>query len=62
MPNLFFVKGKTSRLLHDLNTTAALTAKQEAHGPHRSPEKTVQINKHIRLHHNMDLETFIKHY
>ena len=21
--------------------------KQEAHGPHRSPEKTVQINKHI---------------
>ena len=23
------------------------TYKQEAHGPHRSPEKTVQINKHI---------------
>ena len=21
--------------------------KQEAHGPHRSPEKTAQINKHI---------------
>ena len=21
--------------------------KQEAHGPHRSPEKTVHINKHI---------------
>ena len=21
--------------------------KQEAHGPHRSPEKIVQINKHI---------------
>ena len=21
--------------------------RQEAHGPHRSPEKTVQINKHI---------------
>ena len=21
--------------------------KQEAHGPHRSPEKTVQINKHM---------------
>ena len=21
--------------------------KQEAHGPHRSPEKTVQINQHI---------------
>ena len=25
---------------------------QEAHGPHRSPEKTVLINKHIQLHHN----------
>ena len=25
--------------------------KQEAHGPHRSPEKTVQINKHILLYH-----------
>ena len=25
----------------------ALHLKQEAHGPHRSPEKTVQINKHI---------------
>ena len=24
-----------------------LLEKQEAHGPHRSPEKTVQINKHI---------------
>ena len=22
-------------------------SKQEAHGPHRSPEKTVQIKKHI---------------
>mgnify|MGYP003685493129 CR=1 FL=1 len=22
-------------------------SKQETHGPHRSPEKTVQINKHI---------------
>ena len=21
--------------------------KQDAHGPHRSPDKTVQINKHI---------------
>ena len=28
--------------------------KQEAHGPHRSPEKTVQINKHIWLYHNDD--------
>ena len=27
--------------------TAAKTRKQEAHGPHRSPEKTVQINKHM---------------
>ena len=27
--------------------------KQEAHGPHRSPEKTVQI-KHILLYHNVD--------
>ena len=25
----------------------AFTIEQEAHGPHRSPEKTVQINKHI---------------
>ena len=25
---------------------------QEAHGPQRSSEKTVQINKHIRLYHN----------
>ena len=24
-----------------------VVCKQEAHGPHRSPEKTVQINKHI---------------
>ena len=30
--------------------------KQEAHGPHRSPEKTVQINKHIWLYHNVDKE------
>ena len=27
---------------------------QEAHGPHRSPEKTVQIIKRIRLYHNVD--------
>ena len=26
---------------------AELKNKQEAHVPHRSPEKTVQINKHI---------------
>ena len=30
--------------------------KQEAHGPHRSLEKTVQINKHILLYHNIDKE------
>ena len=33
---------------------------QEAHGPHHSPEKPVQINKHICwklwLNHNIDLE------
>ena len=33
--------------------------KQEAHGPHRSPEKTVQINKHICLYHKVDKK---KHY
>mgnify|MGYP003686606297 CR=1 FL=1 len=42
--------------------------KQEVHGPHRSPEKTVQINKHIRLYHNVDQEkkkniiTFMRNY
>ena len=29
-------------------------AQQEAHGPQCSPEKTVQINKHIWLYHNID--------
>ena len=28
--------------------------KQEAHGPHRSPEKIVQINKHIWLYNNIN--------
>ena len=28
--------------------------KKEAHGPHRSPVKTVKINKHIWLYHNVD--------
>ena len=28
---------------------AAVESEQEAHGPHRSPEKTVQIKKHIWL-------------
>ena len=27
---------------------------QEAHEPHCSPEKTVQINKHIRLYHHVE--------
>ena len=31
------------------------SGKQEAHGPHRSPEKNpVQFNKHIRLYHNIN--------
>ena len=30
--------------------------KQEAHGPHPSPEKTVQINNHISLDHNVVYE------
>ena len=30
--------------------------KQEAHGPHRSPGKTVQIIKQIWLYHNYDSE------
>ena len=30
--------------------------KQEAHGPHRSPEKTVQIIKQIWLYYNVDSE------
>ena len=30
------------------------SGKQEAHGPYRSPEKTVQFNKHIRLYHNIN--------
>ena len=33
---------KTSR-----NNEIMQLYKQEAHGPHRSPEKTVQINKHV---------------
>ena len=28
--------------------------KKEAHGPHCSPEKTIQIIKHIWLYHNVD--------
>ena len=32
---------------HILSKHNISISKQEAHGPHRSPEKTVQINKHI---------------
>ena len=32
---------------HDLKMTVEKCIKQEVHGPHRSSEKTVQINKHI---------------
>ena len=34
-------------LLKTENTSLESIKKQEAHGPHRSPEKTVQIDKHI---------------
>ena len=30
-----------------LKVDSGFNVEQEAHGPHRSPEKTVQINKHI---------------
>ena len=30
---------------HNFDQKACIS-EQEAHGPHRSPEKTVQINKH----------------
>ena len=33
-----------------------MTKQQEVHGPHRSPEKTVQINKHTRLYNNINKE------
>ena len=32
-----------------------LILKQEGYGPHRSPEETVKINKHIGLYHNVDI-------
>mgnify|MGYP003683194777 CR=1 FL=1 len=31
-----------------------ISLKKEAHGPHRWPEKTVQINKHIWFYQNVD--------
>ena len=40
---LFF--GKQETLSLQLHHSGDI--KQEAHGPHRSPEKTVQINKHM---------------
>ena len=36
----------TTDLVFCKNTSQVSDSKQEAHGPHRSPEKTVQINKH----------------
>ena len=41
-------------ILHSSLVVYNTLSKQEAHGPHRSPEKTVQINKHIWLYHNVD--------
>ena len=40
-----------SSFLFQTTTSENIT---KAHGPHRSPEKTVQINKHIWLYHNVD--------
>ena len=45
--NLKKTKTKKKQLL-------SVNKKQEVHGPHRSPEKTVEINKHIWLYHNVD--------
>ena len=39
-----------------LTLTFCNSLKQEAHGPHRSPEKIVQIIKQIWLYHNFDSE------
>ena len=43
-------KGGSVVLLHNITKSqmdCLSLKKQEAHGPHHSPEKTVQINKHI---------------
>ena len=40
-------KAEAAKVSLQFATEAAELKKQEAHGPHRSPEKTVQINKHI---------------
>ena len=53
-------KNNDSRNGQNFNQKSSLWAvgsgelKQEAHGPHCSPEKTVQINKHIWLYHKVD--------
>ena len=39
-----------------MNETDFSYYKQEVHGVRRLPEKTVQINKHIWLYHNIDKE------
>ena len=38
--------GRGAKILNFIYFTMA-SSEQEAHGPHRSPEKTIQINKHI---------------
>ena len=38
---------KEKSFLVEILSRVKVLTKQEAHGPHRSPEKTVQINKHI---------------
>ena len=38
-----------------MNIISIWFAKNKVHGPYRSPEKTVQINKHIWLYYNVDL-------
>ena len=48
-----------AQLMHPWETGSFFCKKekeQEAHGPHRSPEKTVQIMKQIWLYHNVDSE------
>ena len=50
-----FITTKFHEILLSGFRGVALT-RQEAHGPHRSPEKKIQINKHIWLYHNVDQE------
>ena len=44
---LFSTLKQVVRFLNICTIAMVFNHKQEAHGPHRSPEKTVQINKHI---------------